>query len=71
MFQRCGIFLLLMCPVIAVADDQPASEAEQTVEVGKSAPDFEATGIDGKVFRLSDKLKTGKHVVLIFSRANW
>ena len=43
-----------------------------TVEVGKSAPDFVATGIDGKTFKLSDKLKAGdRNIALIFSRANW
>jgi len=50
---------------LAAADDEPAV-------VGKPAPDFTATGIDGKEFKLSDKLSGGdRNIVLIFSRANW
>ena len=50
-----------------------ASAAEvASVEVGKRAPDFTVTGIDGKRFKLSDKLKDGDtNVALMFSRANW
>ena len=40
-------------------------------EVGKLAPDFVMTGIDGKDFKLSDKTGKGKQIVLMFSRANW
>jgi len=50
----------------SAADEMPK------VEVGKPAPDFSMTGIDGKMFKLSDKLKVGdRNVVLMFSRANW
>ena len=48
-----------------------ADEAEIKVEVGKPAPDFVMTGIDGKEFKLSDKLGKENNVVLMFSRANW
>lgn len=46
--------------------------AEDVAEINKKAPDFTATGIDGKTFKLSDKIgKDNKNVVLLFSRANW
>lgn len=47
-----------------------AQNAERA-EVGKLAPDFVMTGIDGKDFKLSDKTGKHKHIVLIFSRAHW
>ena len=57
-----------------VSADEPSATpaANANAEVGKAAPNFTATGIDGEKFQLSDKLKAGKkNVVLIFSRANW
>ena len=45
--------------------------AAQELEIGKPAPDFTVTGIDGKEFKLSDITGSGKHVGLMFSRANW
>lgn len=57
--------------LLAVATATFADEAAK-VEVGKPAPDFTVTGIDGKTFKLSDKLKSGdKNVALMFSRAQW
>jgi len=59
-----AICLALSTSIVA---DEPTK-----VEVGKPAPNFTATGIDGKDFQLSDKLQDkDKHIVLIFSRANW
>ena len=47
------------------------TDGQTKVTVGKQAPDFTVTGIDGKTFKLSDKTKTGKNVALMFSRAHW
>ena len=60
----CGC-LLLLAAVCSAAD------AADAVAVGKSAPDFTVTGIDGKQFKLSDKTASGKNVALMFSRAHW
>lgn len=53
------------------ASSSAADGDEGKVEVGKQAPDFVMTGIDGKEFRLSDKIGKENNVVLMFSRANW
>ncbi len=64
--------LLTGCCVLAITCIVAADEAPPKVEVGKPAPDFTVTGIDGKTFKLSDKLKSGeKNIVLMFSRASW
>jgi hypothetical protein len=47
------------------------NDAASEVQVGRAAPDFSVTGIDGKAFKLSDKTKAGKNVALMFSRAHW
>ena len=60
----CGCLLLL--GAVCLADG-----AADEVAVGKPAPDFTVTGIDGKQFKLSDKTASGKNVALMFSRAHW
>ena len=60
--------MTLVCMAIAsigLAEDLPK------VEVGKPAPDFVMTGIDGQQLKLSDKLGQEKNIVLMFSRAHW
>ncbi len=47
------------------------ASGDDTVTVGKQAPDFVATGIDGKQFKLSEKIAAGKNISLLFSRAHW
>jgi hypothetical protein len=57
--------------LLAVTATTMADETAK-VEVGKPAPDFTVTGIDGEQFKLSDKLKAGdKNIALMFSRAQW
>lgn len=48
-----------------------ADEAVMEAALGKPAPDFSVTGIDGEQFKLSEKTASGKNVVLMFSRAHW
>ena len=57
---------LLLLGTLCLADD-----AASEVAVGKPAPDFTVTGIDGKQFKLSEKTGSGKNVALMFSRAHW
>jgi hypothetical protein len=57
---------LLMFGNVCLAD-----EAVKEAAVGKPAPDFSATGIDGEQFTLSEKTASGKNIVLMFSRAHW
>ncbi|MEO2034975.1 MAG: hypothetical protein ABGZ35_23080 [Planctomycetaceae bacterium] len=60
-----GCVLLAMSPAVFAEDIMEAT-------VGQATPDFTATGIDGKKFTLSDKLKAGeRNIVLLFSRASW
>lgn len=55
----------------AQGQDSKNADAKQTkVELNQTAPDFAMTGIDGKEFKLSDRLGK-KNVVLMFSRARW
>ncbi|RMF40226.1 MAG: hypothetical protein D6753_12115 [Planctomycetota bacterium] len=71
MLHRIGLSsILAYCAVAGVIGGVSARGAEP-LKVGDRAPDFSVTGIDGKQFSLSDKLKSGKHLVLIFSRAHW
>ena len=65
---------LCVCTSANCADDDPTASATTTgkATVGKPAPDFTATNIEGQEFKLSDKLKdTDQPVVLVFSRASW
>lgn len=69
LFRTCTLTFLLICCSTAWTD---ASDAANAVAVGKPAPDFAVTGIDGKEFTLSDRLKDKEHhVLLVFSRAGW
>lgn len=76
---RFCLFATVLCMATnsCFADEQksdtPKKKPEvENVVVGKAAPDFTATGIDGETFKLSEKLKDGKsNVALMFSRANW
>jgi cytochrome oxidase Cu insertion factor (SCO1/SenC/PrrC family) len=65
MIRSLAIFGLLLAATTGWAEDSAK------VEVGRQAPDFAMTGIDGQTFKLSDKLGKDQHVVLIFSRAHW
>ena len=65
--------LFMLAAVTLLAGGSIASADElQNVVVGSAAPDFTATGIDGKPFKLSEKLANqDKNIVLLFSRAHW
>ena len=65
--NRCTLSFSCLLLLSAVCLAQDSAEAT----VGKPAPDFTATGIDGKDFKLSDKISSGKNIVLMFSRAHW
>lgn len=65
--KRLSLTLLALLFVASAYSDDPAPAV-----VGADAPDFAATGIDGKEFKLSDKLaKKDKNIILLFSRAHW
>ncbi len=53
--------LLLSCMLLSGAQGQDKAEAK--VEVGKTAPDFEATDSEGKKFKLSDRISKGKNII--------
>jgi len=40
-------------------------------DIGQDAPDFEAVTSDNRIFRLSDELKPGKNIKLVFYRGHW
>ena len=62
----------LLLTMLAAGMSGAIADEKVGVEVGKPAPDFTVTGIDGKTFKLSEKLNSKEtNVVLIFSRANW
>lgn len=57
---------------LSTSDQKFLSQLANTVTAGQPAPDFVATGIDGKPFKLSEKLSgSDKNIVLLFSRAHW
>ena len=60
----CSLGLLLTTAVVG-------QQTPEKIEVGKPAPDFTVTGVDGKKFKLSEKIAKGKNVALMFSRAHW
>lgn len=59
---------LLMMATVSSAQE---SSKNSKVAVGKPAPDFAVTGIDGTTMKLSDLTDKGKNVVLLFDRAHW
>ena len=40
-------------------------------DIGQDAPDFEAMTSDDKTFKLSEELKSGKNIKLVFYRGHW
>ena len=57
---------------LSTSDQKFLALLANTVTAGKPAPDFVATGVDGKQFKLSEKLSgNDKNIVLLFSRAHW
>jgi hypothetical protein len=48
-----------------------AAQEEKKIEIGSQAPDFTATDINDKPFKLSDRAGQDKNIILMFSRANW
>lgn len=40
-------------------------------DIGQDAPDFGVATSDGKTFKLSEELKSGKNVKLMFYRGHW
>jgi hypothetical protein len=61
-----------LCMFTAIVCAGAISLSAADLEVGSKAPDFSATGIDGKSTKLSSRFgDEGKNVVLLFSRASW
>jgi len=67
------IRISVLSAVAALAAIHPAvADEPKPVAVGEEAPDFTVTGIDGKEFKLSDRIgQKERNVVLLFSRAHW
>ncbi|MEM7478334.1 MAG: hypothetical protein AAF483_25405 [Planctomycetota bacterium] len=62
---------LLIAPVLCCFMLGTALGQQASAQKGKPAPDFKATDAKGKEFKLSDRIGKEKHVILMFSRANW
>ena len=69
--ERTKMRSLVFCSCLLLATVVHAEAPNASLAVGKPAPDFTVTGIDGKEFKLSDVTASGKHVALMFSRAHW
>jgi len=39
--------------------------------IGQDAPDFEVAASNGSLFKLSEELKSGKNIKLVFYRGHW
>jgi len=44
---------------------------KDTPGIGQDVPDFEVATSDGKAFKLSEELKSGRNVKLMFYRGHW
>jgi peroxiredoxin len=40
-------------------------------DIGQNTPDFEAMTSDNTIFKLSEELKSGKNIKLVFYRGHW
>ena len=40
-------------------------------DIGQDIPDFEAVTSDNRIFKLSEELKSGQNIKLIFYRGHW
>jgi peroxiredoxin len=40
-------------------------------DIGQATPDFEVPTSDGKTFKLSEALQSGKNIKLMFYRGHW
>jgi hypothetical protein len=40
-------------------------------DIGQNAPEFEALTSERKIFKLSEELKSGQNVKLVFYRGHW
>jgi hypothetical protein len=72
MFRKaCWMLTFFVCAAWGSSATCVAADGDGKVAVGKKAPDFVMTGIDGREFKLTDKIGKDKNIVLMFSRANW
>lgn len=76
LFQFLALTSVLAGVPAAIAQEKATTNAnadqEKTkAEKGEPAPDFTMTGIDGKSFKLSERIGKDKNIIIMFSRANW